>query len=66
MKGFFKTLAKENKGHLGPRLSLQTLDAYLVRFVVAQREKYDHEIPDSIATEVREVTTVKCSSISCR
>jgi hypothetical protein len=64
MKGFFKTLAKENKGYLGPKLSLQTLDAYLVRFGVAQKEEHNHEIPDSVTTEVREVPTMKSSSLA--
>ena len=57
MKAFFKTLAKEHEGIIGPRLSLNTLTAYVTRFATAYKREFNWKISESIVKEVKDVTT---------
>jgi hypothetical protein len=58
IKVFFKTLAKESKGYIGPKISLQTLEGYLGLFVTVQRREHGRAIPKSVKTEVQEVPMI--------
>ncbi|KFY66947.1 hypothetical protein V496_01840 [Pseudogymnoascus sp. VKM F-4515 (FW-2607)] len=53
MKGFFKTLAKEHKGRLGPLLSVQTLTTYLTRLKTVFERDRDVKIPPQDVIAVR-------------
>lgn len=59
MKGFFKSLAREQPGQIGPSLSLHTLQAYLTRFVAAYRRQHGLQIPKIVVEEVRDVSMTK-------
>lgn len=55
MKSFFKMLAIEHKGMLGPRLSLNTLCPYVTRLIIAYKHKHDIKILHRVVKEVKDV-----------
>jgi hypothetical protein len=55
MKSFFKMLAIEHQGMLGPRLSLNTLCPYVTRLATAYKQEHDIEIPQRVVKEVKDV-----------
>ena len=55
MKLFFKMLAIEQEGMLGPLLSLNSLTAYVTRFATAYKREYNFEILQSVVKEVKDV-----------
>ncbi|KFZ20126.1 hypothetical protein V501_00286 [Pseudogymnoascus sp. VKM F-4519 (FW-2642)] len=54
MKSFFKMLAIEHEGMLGPRLSLNTLCPYVTRLATAYKHEHDIEIPHRVVKEVKD------------
>jgi hypothetical protein len=55
MKSFFKMLAIEHEGMLGPHLSLNTLCPYVTRLATAYKHEHDIEIPQRVVKEVKDV-----------
>jgi len=55
MKGFFKMIAMEQKGMISDHLSINTLSAYLTRFVTACQDAHGIKISDETVREVRDV-----------
>jgi hypothetical protein len=62
MKSFFKMLAFEQKGMLGPRLSLNTLCPYVTCLITAYKHEHDVEILQRVVKEVKDVK--RCSLMS--
>ncbi|KAL5351917.1 hypothetical protein ACLOAV_003779 [Pseudogymnoascus australis] len=54
MKSFFKMLAIEHKGMLGPHLSLNTLCPYVTRLATAYKHEKDIEILQRVVKEVKD------------
>jgi hypothetical protein len=57
IKAFFKTLAKEHRGLIGPLLSLKTLENYAVRMGCVSREVYGVELSKGEMKDLQAVTT---------
>lgn len=55
MKSFFKMLAFEHEGMLGPRLSLNTLFPYVTRLAIAYKYEHDVKILQRVVKEVKDV-----------